>query len=521
MTSVIFFKFKGARAPKFNEVVFDGLTISDMELKNLIAAKQGLDMTRDQLVLLHKDGPHKDEPYKPGHEFVRNTQVIVKREPLPPGLAARGRQQAAGEEQDLLQNPAFAAAQAAAEATAAIAAQSGAGEVQVDQAAFRDLEAKAAVDLAATAWDAQTEQNILHQRAREEQQRAAAAAGRGRGGWGRNFQHTGGPPAWCKFCGAQNAHFPDDCPRRNNPREDLRRVRAPVGIPASMLTTDEGGGLLLNSGKTAAVTLDSAEAAKTFAAMPAARRKALAAERAAQPALADRPHDASDDAMLQNLLLDIEPAPVKQEQQEQEQKQQQQQEVGVKQEQPPGEGDQQQQQEEDTSVAAAAAGAAAGTAGVQGFALFDDDEDLLPPLSSPQAAGGLNFGAGMELEQPPEQQQQLRPLGSPLVTKTQQQAVPPRSPLVQAMQEEGGLACVCGQGACWLGSSFCLMPAFPFCGAQQNRVCFGTAALSHCAAQHASHNLAAVPHAPPACLPVLLLTPCSHQTRAEPRGRCA
>lgn len=467
MSSFILFKFKGSRAAP-EKVFFDGITISEQELKNLIAEKKGLDTTKDQYLLLNPEDGMK--PFKPHHEFVKNSSVVVKREPLPAGQVARGRLQAA-EAQDLSDNQAFAAAQALAAATAAITAEGGTEQAQVDQQAVRELEARAAVDLAASAWQAQTDQTILHARQREEQLKAAAAAGRGRG-FGRGFGNRapGAPPPICKHCGAVNAHFPDECPQRYAPRTDLRQVRAPTGIPSSFLKDDESGGLLLNTGKTAAVTLDTAAATKTFAALPTAKRAALAAARAAQvPALADRPHEASDDGLLQTLLLDIEPAADKQEQQEQDMQQ------GQLQQQ---EGDQQQHvQDADAAANGTAADAAAGdgaaggdsaaagaSAGAAGFGLFDD-EDLLPPAAAEVGNGGLNLGAGMELDQPPasqQEQQQLRPAGSPLLVKQQQQLVPPKSPLVQAMEEAGGHGHILVAVSSSLRSSLwlvCLMPA--------------------------------------------------------------
>jgi hypothetical protein len=454
MSSFILFKFKGSRAAP-EKVFFDGITVGEQELKNLIAEKKGLDTTKDQYLLLNPEDGLK--PFKPHHEFVKNSSVVVKREPLPPGLVARGRQQAA-EAQDLSENQAYAAAQAFAAATAAITSEGGTEQAQVDQQTVRELEARAAVDLAASAWQAQTDQTILHARQREEQLKAAAAAGRGRGfGRGYGSRPPGAPPPICKHCGAVNAHFPDECPQRYAPRTDLRQVRAPTGIPASFLKDDDAGGLLLNTGKTAAVASDQLAAAKTFAALPMAKRAALAAAKAAQvPALMDRPHEAIDDGLLKTLLLDNEPADDKQQGQDVQQQQQQ--------------GPQQPQQQDAVAIdgeaalggGSAAAGAAAGAAGLGLF----DDEDLLPPAAAEGEGGGLNLGAGMELDQPPpQQQQQLKPAGSPLVVKQQQQQLPqqllmpPKSPIGQAMQAAGGLRGCRVIGAVGLGSARCRLRA--------------------------------------------------------------
>jgi hypothetical protein len=444
--SVIFFKFKGQRAAP-EKVTFEGVTISDTELKNLIADKKGLDTTKDQYLLLNPDDKHK--PYPPGTEFVRNMHVVVKREPLPAGIVARGRQQQAAAdaaEADPTANQAFAAAQALASATAAAAADPNSEQAQLDPKAVRDLEAKVIADLTASAWQAQTDQQILHQRQREQQQ---LAQGRGRG-YGRfGSRGPGNIPPICKYCGAINQHFPDECPQRYAPRTDLRQVRAPTGIPAAYVKEDESGGLLLNTGKTATIRHDAAGAASVFASLPAARKAAMLRAKAAQvPALADRPHEASDeDGLLKNLLLEAEP----------DIKQQQQQVLALPQQQHDAEHQQQEgeqyQQEEHAGVDAmavdaadgagnaaangAAAGAAAAAGGVGDSAaavgLFDD-EDLLPPVTVEGEGGGLNLGIGMELDL--QEQQQAKPLaGSPLPTQQQQQQAsslgPAKSPIGQ------------------------------------------------------------------------------------------
>jgi hypothetical protein len=61
----------------------------------------------------------------------------------------------------------------------------------------------------------------------------------------------------------------------------------------------------------------------------------------------------------------------------------------------------------------------------------------LPPAAAAQGeGGGLNLGAGMELDK--VEQQQHQPPRSPLPARPQQQLAP-RSPLVQAVCDEGRL----------------------------------------------------------------------------------
>jgi E3 ubiquitin-protein ligase RBBP6 len=307
--SSILFKFKGSRAAA-ERLTFDGISISEQELKNAIAEQKGLDTSRDQYVLLN---PNTHVPFPPNFTFVRNMNVEVKRKPLPQGLAGRGRPQQAADTAAVADDPtahqAMAAAQALSAAAAAAAADPNAQ--QPDAKLMLEMEAQAVTNMTQAAWQAQTDQHIRNAQQREQQQREQALV-RGQG-YGRSIRGPGAnqPPPICRNCGAAGGlHWPDECP---NPRSNMRQVRAPTGIPASFLQEAEGGGLLLHSGRTAAVTADSAAAARVFAALPSARRAALAQRAAQVPAIANRPHnvsadDASDDALLATLLLENEPA---------------------------------------------------------------------------------------------------------------------------------------------------------------------------------------------------------------------
>jgi hypothetical protein len=304
--SSILFKFKGSRAAA-ERLTFDGISISEQELKNAIAEQKGLDTSRDQYVLLN---PDTHAPFPPDFTFVRNMSVEVKREPIPQGLAGRGRPQQAADAtaaaQDTTANQALAAAQALSAAAAAAAADPNAQ--QHDRRLMLEMEAQAVTSMAHDVWQAQTDQHIRNFQQREQHMREQ---GLGRGqGYGRSSRGPGTnqPPPICRNCGtAGGLHWPDECP---NPRSNLRQVRAPTGIPASFLREADGGGLLLNSGRTAAVAT---AAAGAFAALPSARRAALAQRAAQVPAIANRPHnasddDASDDALLATLLQENEPA---------------------------------------------------------------------------------------------------------------------------------------------------------------------------------------------------------------------
>jgi len=448
MASVIFFKFKGQRAAG-EKVAFDGMTISSTELKNLIAEKKGLDTSKDAYVLLD---PTKGTPFPDNHTYVRNSHVVVRRVPLTQPAPRRQQQAAAAAEEDEGSNQALALAQALAALPAQAAADATDEQGQLEQLkarqAIEDLQADLAVESQAAAWRAQTDSHIRQQQQHQlQQQQQQAQQGRGRG-YGRGFgaRTPGSVPPVCRYCGAVGAHWPDECPQRHAPRTDLRQVRAPTGIPSSYVREDEAGGLLLNTGRTGAVKTNDAEASSIFAALPAAKRAALAAAKAAQvPALADKPHEPSaDDALLQTLLLDNEPADEQQPQPQLEEQQQPQAQSPLQQ-------DDQQQQADLELPDAGDAGMALDSlsepvvepeagppppAGGASFGLFDDDEDLRPPTAA--AGEGLNLGIGMELDLPPPASQQQATPSSPLPIKQGQQHTPVKSPMAPAVQEAGG-----------------------------------------------------------------------------------
>jgi hypothetical protein len=446
MTSTVYFKFKNARGEP-ETVHFEGYHISAVELKNLIADKKGL---VDGTLELSDPKPPK-AVFDDDHVFPRGSAVTVRRVAAT-RAAQRAQQQAAtaaDATEEAIAGPAMATLQA-------MTAQSGAAAVdpQDENATLQqrkagqgaeDLQIAALVDAQNEAWRAQTDKNILATRAREQQ--LAAQRNRGRG-YGSTFMHSGrgrGPGGavigFCKFCGKHNDHFSDDCPQKYNPRTDLRHVRAPAGIPAELLETSNEGGLLLNTGKTGALKSSTAAAAKEFAALPTAARRAPAAL-----ALTNAPHEEQQ----QQLLL--ENGGPKQEPDEEEQ--------GLQQ---LAEDDDQNQQQQPTPQAAAenAADEAAADADADAdleamdaafdddeFAfdrpsdaatpgLFDDDDDdLAPRAGTPGAAaaggdGKLHLGIGMELEEPPAAAAAAAGTDSEQAGQDSQLLQQQRSPLLQ------------------------------------------------------------------------------------------
>mmetsp|Transcript_35796 Transcript_35796/g.113107 ORF Transcript_35796/g.113107 Transcript_35796/m.113107 type:complete len:294 (-) Transcript_35796:45-926(-) len=72
--------------------------------------------------------------------------------------------------------------------------------------------------------------------------------GRGFGGRG-GFSDTPPPGYVCHRCGIQG-HFINNCPTNGDEDWDIKRVRAPVGIPMSRLATSSEGALMLPNGQT-------------------------------------------------------------------------------------------------------------------------------------------------------------------------------------------------------------------------------------------------------------------------------
>lgn len=268
--SSIHFTMKETRAQ--DKIEFDGVCISEQELKNLIAAKKRLDTTRDHYVLLN---PEDKKPFPPNHTYVRDMSVVVVRQPLPAGLVARARQQArdaaaaAARAENSAADQAYETIKAissAAEAAKAAAAADPNAQYP-DTKALYDMEAQLIAGREQAVWQSQTHEAILRQ---QQQQGRGARRGLGR------------QPPFCCFCGTYSPdHSPIECPNKHEPRNNLRHVRAPTGIPSSFLNPDKGGGLLLSTGQTAAVATNAADTAKFLAAFPNAKKLQALAKKGA------------------------------------------------------------------------------------------------------------------------------------------------------------------------------------------------------------------------------------------------
>lgn len=437
MSGTILFKFRNARGEP-ESVSFDGIHITALELKNLIAEKKGLtDST------LELSDPKTKAIYDDNHVFPRGSAVTVRR------VAAskthtRAQQAAAAAEvtEEVVAGPAMAALQtlATSRAPAASAVNQGDESAQLEQRKANQDKEDAEIGLLVSAqdeaWRAQSDKNILATRAREQQ--LAVQRGRGRG-FGSSFMHGRGrgsqPTGFCKFCGKMNDHFSEDCPQKFNPRTDLRHVRAPAGIPSELLEQSSEGGLLLNTGKTGALKASTDLAAQAFAALPTAAKKVPAL-----PALANAPHEEQQ----QPLLLG------NGNQQKHEDEEDDAEAAGL------DKLSQDESAQQGTAAVVVAAGDKMPAAGTPAPAaadidtddayLFDDDfgfgnpdgnttaNDLLEELeglpADPPAAGQLKLGVGMELPEQPELQR------SPLLQHVREPSLSPLSTAAGHKQQQ-------------------------------------------------------------------------------------
>lgn len=238
----IHFKFKAAL--KSDTVTFDGHYISVGEVKRLIANKKGLGADAYAELELSDPGSlsvHSND----SAQLPRNSSVLVRRIPgqaRKPGPGDRG-------------GPRGAAAGGAGAAQAPVLLATAlpttvnegdefGGDPYEARTADREREDQlisAVVDAQQEAWRAETDRTILQQ------------AQRGRGRAGRGMGRGLGVPEhyWCPHCGSRG-HYARDCPKRNDPEAQaaLKYVRAPAGIPMTMLNRTAGGTLLLPSGET-------------------------------------------------------------------------------------------------------------------------------------------------------------------------------------------------------------------------------------------------------------------------------
>jgi hypothetical protein len=332
--SVVHFKFKSSLVK--DSVTFDGHYISVGELKRLIAAKKGLG-PEGGAELEVSDWNTRAAYANDAEQIPRNTSVIVRRVPAAkarPGLGNRAGVAAPGA-------TATAAGPVAALPAALTAARAGSGAPGAGGGAADDFggdvfdaeaAAKAArqeedalisahLDAQAQQWRGETEATVLQDRERAAQ-RAARGRGRfaGRGGGGPNRPHEG---YFCRHCGAHALHFHEDCPTKDNPPKELRTVRAPAGIPVTLLDRSrQQGNLLLPDGKTGGLRHHEDVFAREMGALPTAGRGrplALTQEGPGQLVLPPPPEDGGGEEAKASLPLppppQQQPAPPQQQQQ--------------------------------------------------------------------------------------------------------------------------------------------------------------------------------------------------------------
>ncbi|KAI8474827.1 MAG: DWNN domain-containing protein, partial [Monoraphidium minutum] len=274
MSGVVHFKFKSSLVK--DSVTFDGHYISVGELKRLIATKKGLGAEGGAELEL-SDWNTRAVYAVDAEQIPRNTSVIVRR--VPAAKARPGPGNRAGAAAGPL------AALTALTARAPAAADDFGGDVYDSEAAAKaareeeDALISQHLDAQAQQWRGETEATVLQDR-----ERAAQRAARGRGHGGRfagrgpagfNKPHEG---YFCRHCGAHAAHFHEDCPQKDEPKRELRTVRAPAGIPMTLLDRSRNqGNLLLPDGRTGGLRHSKDLFMKEMGMAPtAARRPALA-----------------------------------------------------------------------------------------------------------------------------------------------------------------------------------------------------------------------------------------------------
>lgn len=422
---VIHYKFKSAIQPE--SVEFDGHYITVGEVKRLIASKKGLSL-EDACAELELSENIKGKAGKvytdDSQQLPRSASVIVRRLPVQRSKAALAGGRAAA---------AYAATAAAGGPLVGSSApimgdaeQEDFGKDPYEEQIANRQQRMAAEDAVIGQVVAAQEQEWQHSSEPTVLAQARAARGGGRGA-GRFQGGRGGPGGrfapgphgrphdtyFCALCGAQGKHWKQDCPQKDAPDLDLRQVRAPAGIPSSMLARDAAGGLLLPNGEVGNVITDQDAFAREMGLAPQPRRNvpALPAPRAASPlplpgpgagaAAAGSSRPTSAAARAGAGPADAEDADLLQ---------------GLQEEQP--------QVEEEMED--------------HGAGLFDDEEDFLAPRV-PALSGGL--GAGMleavaqQQEQQRQQQQKQQQQGSEQqegmdedAPTQQQQRQPPASP---------------------------------------------------------------------------------------------
>ena len=277
---VIHFKFKSALGR--DTVQFDGHYITVGEVKRLIAIKKGLGEDVGAELELSEPQDTKQVYKDDTQQLHRNASVVVRRVPA---LKTRpGAARAAADKQSYAALTAVPAYTSQLGATAQPAQADDFGddpyEKQIAKRKANYEDESAAIDavLAATdkQWRDESDRNILQ--ARQQQQARGRGRGRGMMGRGMNRPHAG---YFCPKCGAQGEHWANDCPKRDAPDLALKHVRAPAGIPSSMLAKTADGGLLLPTGEVGTIRHDEAAYARELGAAPA-QKKAL-------PAIADKP----------------------------------------------------------------------------------------------------------------------------------------------------------------------------------------------------------------------------------------
>lgn len=242
MAGVLRYKFKSER--NYEQLLFDGMFISVGDLKRQIAEKRS--MSESELAIHRSDSRElygDDDTLLP-----RNTQVVITRVPLGPQtkkliVERRAAKEAERAEQNLrlTSQPGTSGNDGLGGADASFLQPNAPVPGQDEAAALSSF-----VDASFTNWSSEVN-----------------AHGKGRfGARGKRFQSDVPPPNYvCHRCGV-GGHWIYNCPTNSNPDYDIKKVKAPVGIPLEKLVSTGEGTILMPDGTIGDVMVDDRALAK-------------------------------------------------------------------------------------------------------------------------------------------------------------------------------------------------------------------------------------------------------------------
>eukprot|EP00216_Chloropicon_sp_CCMP2111_P001646 CAMPEP_0198238278 /NCGR_PEP_ID=MMETSP1446-20131203/3974_1 /TAXON_ID=1461542 ORGANISM="Unidentified sp, Strain CCMP2111" /NCGR_SAMPLE_ID=MMETSP1446 /ASSEMBLY_ACC=CAM_ASM_001112 /LENGTH=577 /DNA_ID=CAMNT_0043920669 /DNA_START=333 /DNA_END=2066 /DNA_ORIENTATION=- len=266
MAGVVRFKFKSELG--YDDLMFDGMFISIGDLKRHIGEKRNMIASELAIHKAETGESYGDE----GFLLPRNSQVTVSRIPMGPmtkkviaesGLGKMGAASARGPPGSYQQSDKFLSGKVdplKPDMFSPIPGTDGLGGAAVgDEAAVLSQ----FVDASFNSWNSEV---------------AAASGGKGRFGMRGKVKSEVPPPNYvCHRCGV-GGHWIFNCPTNGNPEFDMKKVRAPVGIPLEKLMTSDDGTLVMPDGSVGDVMADDRALKKEASLLKGKETKMIPAE---------------------------------------------------------------------------------------------------------------------------------------------------------------------------------------------------------------------------------------------------